>query len=69
MNIDPRFDGVDRKIDLLREALEKKIEALDQKIGKLDAKNDQRFMWTVGGVFTAWVTTIGTIVASIYVHH
>jgi tetrahydromethanopterin S-methyltransferase subunit G len=80
MNIDPRFDGMDRKIDLrfdaldkkidaVREALDKKIdavrEALDKKIDALDAKIDQRFAWTVGVIVSTWVTTI----ASIYLHH
>jgi uncharacterized Rmd1/YagE family protein len=58
MNIDPRFDGMDRKIDL-------RFDAFDSKIDALDAKIDQRFMWTVGIVVTTWVTTI----ASIYLHH
>ena len=48
MNIDPRFDGVDRKIDLRFDALDKKIDAvrdaLDNKIDalgqRLDAKID-----------------------------
>ena len=47
MNIDPRFDALDRKIDLLRDTLDKKI--------------DQRFTWTVGIVVTTWLTTIASI--------
>jgi len=73
MNIDPRFDALDRKIDLLRDTLDKKIDALDAKIDqrfsaleqRIDTKIDQRFMWTVGIVVTTWLTTI----ASIYLHH
>ena len=73
MNIDPRFDGLDRKIDLLRDALDKKIDVLDAKMDqritaldtKIDAKIDQRFMWTVGVVVTTWLTTIATT----YLHH
>jgi hypothetical protein len=73
MNIDPRFDALDRKIDLLRDGLDKKIDllrdGLDKKIDLLrdglDKKIDQRFMWTVGVVVTTWLTTI----ASIYLHH
>jgi uncharacterized Rmd1/YagE family protein len=58
MNIDARFDGMDRKIDLQFDALDKKIDALDAKI-------DQRFTWRVGVIVSTWVTTI----ASIYLHH
>jgi len=80
MNIDPRFDGVDRKIDLRFDALDKKIDqfrdaldskfdqrfnSVDQRFNALEAKSDQRFMWMAGIVVTAWVTTI----ASIYFHH
>ena len=61
-NIDLRFDALDRKIDLLREALDKKIDALDAKI-------DQRFMWAVGIMITTWLTTMGSIIASIYLRH
>jgi quinol-cytochrome oxidoreductase complex cytochrome b subunit len=63
MNIDPRFDGVDRKIDLRFDALDKKIDALEAKI---DAKADQRFMWTIGFVLTTWLTSMGT---TIYLRH
>ena len=77
MNIDPRFDGLDRKIDLLRDALDKKIDVLDAKMDqritaldtKIDAKIDQRFMWTVGVVVTTWLTTIATTIATTYLHH
>jgi hypothetical protein len=77
MNIDPRFDALDRKIDLLRDSLDKKIEALDAKTDqrfdaleqRIDAKIDQRFMWTVGIIVTTWLTTMGTMIASIYLHH
>jgi hypothetical protein len=54
-SIDLRLDGLDRKIDLFRDSL--------------DAKIDKRFMWTVGVVVTTWLTTIGTIVASVYLRH
>ena len=47
MNIDPRFDALDRKIDLLRDTLDKKI--------------DQRFTWTVGIIVTTWLMTIASI--------
>jgi hypothetical protein len=106
MNIDPRFDGVDRKIDLrfdaldtkidavrdaldtkidaVRDALDKKIDGLDVNFKqrfdhveqnfkaleqRIDAKIDQRFMWTVGIILTTWLTSIGTTIASIYLHH
>jgi hypothetical protein len=77
MNIDPRFDGVDRKIDLLREALDKKLDMIDAKNDRrfnaleqhIDAKIDQRFMWTVGIIVTTWLTTMGTTIGSIYFHH
>jgi hypothetical protein len=62
MNIDPRFDGVDRKIDLRFDALDKKI---DHRFDALDAKVDKRFTWTIGVVITTWLTTI----ASIYLRH
>ncbi len=72
-NIDPRFDTLDRKIDLLRDTLDKKIDALDAKVDqrfsaleqRIETKIDQRFMWTVGIVVTTWLTTI----ASIYLRH
>jgi uncharacterized Rmd1/YagE family protein len=63
MNIDPRFDALDRKINLLHEAVDKKIDMIDAK------KIDQRFMWTVGIILTTWVTTMGTTIASICFHH
>ena len=80
MNIDPRFDGFDRKIDLRFDALDKKIDALeakidaleakvDAKVAALDAKIDQRFMWTVGIIVSTWLTSIGTTIASIYLRH
>ncbi len=47
MNIEPRFDALDRKIDLLRHTLDKKI--------------DQRFTWTVGIIVTTWLMTIASI--------
>ena len=47
MNIEPRFDALDRKIDLLRDTLDKKI--------------DQRFTWTVGIIVTTWLMTIASI--------
>ena len=80
ISIDPRFDGIDRKVDLRFDALDQKLdlrfdalgkkidalrEALEKKTDALDAKVDQRFMWTVGIVVTTWATTI----ASIYLHH
>jgi hypothetical protein len=84
MNIDPRFDGVDRKIDLrfdaldnkidaVRVALDKKVDALevkfDQRFNVLEAKIDQRFMWTVGIMLTTGLASIGTTIASIYLRH
>jgi len=44
-------------------------DALGTKIDAVDAKIDQRFMWTVGIVLTTGLTTIGTTIASIYLHH
>jgi len=44
MNIDPRFDGLDRKIDLRFDALDKKIATLETRLGdrisSLDGKID-----------------------------
>ena len=84
MNIDPRFDGVDRKIDLRFDALDKKIDAvrdaLDNKIDalgqRLDAKIEalgQRLDAKIDQRFM-WtvgiiVTTWLTTIASIYLHH
>jgi hypothetical protein len=46
-NIDPRFDGLDRKIDLRFDALDKKI--------------DRQFMWMVGLFATSWASIIAAI--------
>jgi hypothetical protein len=62
INIDARFDGIDRKIDALGATLDRKI---DLRFDALDAKIDQRFTWTVGIFVTTWLTTI----ASIYLRH
>jgi hypothetical protein len=46
MNIDPRFDGVDRKIDLRFDALDKKVDAsrdaLDKKIDAVGDTLDKK---------------------------
>jgi uncharacterized Rmd1/YagE family protein len=57
-SIDTRLDTLDRKVDLVRDELGTKIDGLN-------AKNDQRFMWSVGIFVPSWATTI----ASIYMHH
>jgi uncharacterized Rmd1/YagE family protein len=60
--IDRRFDAVDRKIDVLREEL-------GTKINEVDAKIEKRFMWTIRIVLTTGLSTIGTTIAAIYLHH
>ncbi len=84
MNIDPRFDGIDRKIDLCFDALDAKIDALDAKIDqridalevKLDTKWDRRFTAIDKKVDRNLMWTIGVIVtlwlatnAPTYLHH
>jgi hypothetical protein len=65
-SIDLRLDGVERKIDALRDAMDTKIDSLRD---GMETKIDQRFMWTIGIVLTTWLTTIASIIASIYVRH
>jgi hypothetical protein len=60
--IDRRFDAVDRKIDLMRDTLDKKINALDKKI-------EQNFMWMIGIVLTAGLTSTGATITAIYLNH
>jgi uncharacterized Rmd1/YagE family protein len=43
MNIDPRFDVLDRKIDMRFDAVDQKIEALDAKFDQRISAVDQRF--------------------------
>jgi hypothetical protein len=83
-SIDLRLDGIDRKSDLFRDAVDKKFDALDVKVDllrnsldakidltreSLDAKIEKRFMWTIGVVVTTWLTSIGTTIAAVYLHH
>jgi hypothetical protein len=60
--VDRRFDAVDRKIDLMRDTLDKKINALDKKI-------EQNFMWMIGIVLTAGLTSTGATITAIYLNH
>ena len=45
--IDMRFDGLDRKIDALRDSMATSFREVDR-----------RFMWLIGIIGTSWVTTI-----------
>ncbi len=79
MNIDPRFDGVDRKIDLRFDALDKKIdgvrealdknidgvrEALDKKIDGVREALEQRIDTLDAKIDQRFMWTIGVVVTT-----
>ena len=64
-NIDPRFDAVDRRFD----AVDRRFDAIDRKIEALDTKIGRHFMWMIGIVLTASLTSTGATILAIYLHH
>ncbi len=54
-SIDRRFDSMDRRFESLQREMHEGFRLLDGKI-------DQRFMWTMAGIATSWVTTILAII-------
>ncbi len=84
MNIDPRFDGVDRKIDSRFDALDKKIDAvrdvlekkLDKKIDAVSESLEKKIDKLDAKIDQRFMWTVGVVVttwlttiAAIYLHH
>ena len=61
--MDKLDNKLDQKVDKLDEKIDRLENKLDNEVGKLNEKIDNRFLWTIGIMFTGFIGMI-TIILS-----
>jgi predicted nuclease with TOPRIM domain len=60
-SLDARFDSVEARFNGLEARMDARFASIDAQFLTIDRKIDARFFWTLGVVFSTWMTTMLTL--------